>query len=111
MPDVQREIDDLMRELYLQDVNQVPNVLTDTKSEFKSCVDQLKRVEKSGIIVAEALQVLNMDQEADEARVQNAYHQLAVKKHPDKGGNTEEFQCLFMQYRMTCIRQVRNISE
>ena len=41
---------------------------------------------------------LGVSKDADEAAIKKAYRMLALKKHPDKGGDPEEFKLIAEAY-------------
>ena len=43
-------------------------------------------------------EILGVPQDATEAQVRKAYLRLALKKHPDKGGDVDEFRKLQEAY-------------
>jgi curved DNA-binding protein len=42
--------------------------------------------------------ILGVDQNADQAQIKQAYRRLAAKNHPDRGGNTADFQKIQSAY-------------
>lgn len=50
--------------------------------------------------LADACQVLEVSKTADTATITKAYRRLARKKHPDKGGDPEEFKALAEAYEV-----------
>ena len=51
----------------------------------------------------DALQVLGLDERADSAQIERQYKKLAMQRHPDRGGNEQDFQQL--QQAMTVLRR------
>ena len=43
-------------------------------------------------------QRLGLEHDADEGKIKKAYRMLALKKHPDKGGDPEEFKLIAEAY-------------
>jgi DnaJ-class molecular chaperone with C-terminal Zn finger domain len=61
---------------------------------------------QSYIYVPECLKALGLTKDATTADVKQAYHEKALKQHPDTGGSHEGFLKLQEQYR-TALRMVK----
>lgn len=51
--------------------------------------------------------VLGLEKDADEAAIKKAYRKLALKHHPDRGGNAEKFKEISLAYDVLCDPQKR----
>ena len=49
---------------------------------------------------ADACKVLGISDDAEKETIKKAYHKLALKHHPDKGGDTEAFRKVSEAYRL-----------
>lgn len=47
--------------------------------------------------------ILEVSKTADTSTITKAYRRLARKKHPDKGGDPEEFKALAEAYEVMCV--------
>jgi DnaJ-domain-containing protein 1 len=52
---------------------------------------------------AQALQVLGLDNAADSAEIEQSYRKLAMRHHPDRGGDEQQFQQI--QQAITVLRR------
>ena len=52
---------------------------------------------------------LGVEKDADESTIKKAYRKLAVKKHPDKGGDPAEFQEIQRAYEVLSNEQKRRV--
>ena len=53
--------------------------------------------------------ILGVNQTASEQEIKKAYRKLAVKHHPDKGGNEEKFKEISSAYEVLCDKNKREI--
>ncbi len=51
-----------------------------------------------------SLQILGVEKGASDAAIKKAYRQLALKEHPDKGGNPEKFKKIQAAYEVRISR-------
>ncbi len=56
-------------------------------------------------------QILNIEQNATEEEIKKAYRKLALKLHPDKGGDPEEFKKIRTAYDILLNAQTRRIHD
>jgi DnaJ family protein A protein 2 len=54
-------------------------------------------------------EIMGLDKNASQDEIRKAYKKLAIKKHPDRGGNQEEFQMLQHAYEILSDENKRKI--
>ena len=52
---------------------------------------------------------LNIEQNASDSDIKKAFHKLAIKQHPDKGGNAEQFKKINNAYNILKDPEKRKI--
>ena len=53
--------------------------------------------------------LLGVDKKASEQEIRKAYRKLALKEHPDKGGDPEKFKNITAAYDVLCDRDKRDL--
>ena len=54
-------------------------------------------------------EVLGVERDADDAQLKKAYRKLALKLHPDKGGDPEEFKAVSEAYAVLSSAEKRSV--